>query len=544
MCITIASNDTALQLSDASTATKVDLTARVKPLIPYRRLNRSFFIAHHALHEVAESITKVKRGTLYELSSVEGLAINDVVVFAGNKVNRVISIDPIGKTIGTAAAVNPLPQQDEVVTRVAVQDVRFNNKSFTPLRDYVVSNTANGSTCKLSTYAERDTFPSEVIGSVTWQNGAKVVVASAGLFSTFHNRDWIRPSNETDWYEIEELFGDNIAILKTPYTGTSGSKGTTANKPTYISDKSNVLINTYGITFDGTPNGRLVRTAPDAVKHLLLEAGIADADDDTFDEASESAPYLVSYCIPLKQQGKHATYREVINDLNSSILGVTYLSNEFRLMYRTLSGARSSAKATYISDFDVTQFKQKADSSTIYRRIIASYRPQDLDPVTEESTNLTAEITSNYVDNAGVEGQTFGVDLYLYDTLAAEIIAARLLFFNELPKTQLTLTGSLNLTKLFLTDLVLFRSDSLYSRYGSSDSSVIGMVTALTKTGTSTTLTVSDLGNIFARAMVISPNDTPVFSAASADQKRFGSFITDTAGVVEGDEDVGTNLIN
>ena len=486
----------------------------------------------------------MKRGTLFELSSVAGLTIGDTVVFNGTKVNVLVGIDPIGNTISTATAVNPLPQTGEGVVRVAVQDVKFNNRSFTPLRDYSVSNLTGGATCKLSTTAERDTFSDEVVGSVVWENGAKVVVASAALFASFHARDWLRPSVESTWYEIEEVFSDNIVVLKDPYAGASGSKTTTANKPTYIGDKSNVLINTYGITFDGTTGGALVRTASDAVKHLLLEAGVVGIDDASFTTASDQAPYLVSYCIPLKTRGKHPTYREIINDLNTSILGVTFVSNTFTLKYQPLSARRASATATYLTEFDIFDAKQKADSSTIYRRIIANYRPQDLDPITEESTSLVTDILSKFVDNAGIEGQAYEVDLYLYDTRAAETIAARLLFFNELPKTQIQIEGSLNLTQRFLTDLVLFRSDQLYSRYGSSDKSVIGIVTASNKTGTGATITISDLGNIFSRSQVIAPSGNPNYANSSQDQRRFAGFITDASGVVVDDSDVGTNLIS
>lgn len=544
MCIVIPASDTSIQLSEASTATKTDLTARVKPIIPYRRLNRSLFVSHHALHEVTETIVKTKRGNLFELTSVSGLTVGDVVVLDGTKVNTITAIDPVGTTITTATAVNPLPQAGEQVVRVAVQDVKFNNRSLTPLRDYSVSNLTGGATCSLSTTAERDSFPDEAIGTVTWQNGSKVVVAAGTLFATFHNRDWIRPSVESDWYEIEELFGESIAVLKAPYSGTSGAKATTANKPTYIGDKSNVLVNTYGLTFDGTPSGQLVRTASDAVKHLLLEAGVDATSEESFTVAAQRAPYLVSYCVPLKARGKAPTYRELINDFNTSILGVTFISNEFELMYSPLGARRSADSATYLTEFDVLDATQKADSSTIYRRIIANYRPQDLDPVTEEPTSLVTDIVSKYVDNAGIEGQAYNVDLYLYETLAAQTIAARLLFFNELPKTQIQIKGSLNLTQLFLTDLVLFRSDRLYSRYGTTDQAVIGIVTASNKSGDGATITISDLGNIYSRASVIAPNSTPNFTASSQDQKRFAGYITDEAGVVEDDNDVGTNLIS
>lgn len=544
LCITVATNDTSFQLSEASKATKSDLTARVKPAIPYRRLNRQFFIAHHALHEVSVTIEKVKRGTLFGLSSISGLTVGDNIVIDGTKVNRIVNIDPIGKTISTASAVSPLPQQNEAVVRVPVQDIKFQNRSFVPLRDYSVSNLSSGSTCRLSTYAERNTFPNEVLGSVIWENGAKVVVSSGSLFATFHGRDWVRPTDESTWYEVEEKFSDNIVVLKEPYSGTSGTKSTTANKPTYIGDKSNVLINTYGATFDGTASGSLIRTVPDTVKHLLLEAGIGDIDPTSFQTSSEDADYLVSCAIPEEPRGKAPTFRQLINDLNSSILGVTYISNEFVLMYRPLSAQRSSDEATYLTSYDVLNFSQKADSSTIYRRIIANYRPQDLDAITEEEATLVVERESRFVVNSGIEGQAFEVDLLLYDTAAADVVATRLMFFNELPKTQLQIEGSLNLSQLFLTDLVLFRSDNLYERYGSNDSSIMGIVTALNKTGRGATITISDLGNLFSRAAVIAPNSTPDFDSSSVDQRRFAGFITDSAGLVSSNDDLGTNLIS
>lgn len=544
MVVVNQTNDTVLQLSEASQSTRAGLTARVKPAIPYRRLNRKHVVSHHALHEVAATITTVKRGNLFELSTVQDLAVGDTLVFAGDKVAEVANIDPANGTVQTTNLVNPLPQTGDAVVRVAVQSVVFNNLEFVPLRDYSVSNTVSGASCTLSTTAERDVASAEVIGDVVWQNGGKVVVASGSVLDGLYPRDWIRPTADSVWYEVEENFGNGVVLLVEPYTGTSGLKSSAVKRPTYIDDKSNILIDSYGATFDGTPGGTLVRTAPDAVRHLLTEAGFTAVDTTNFEVARDDAPYLVSYCIPEAPRNEPQTYRKAIDDLNGSVLGVTYLSEDFAVKYKVLSAQRAESTATRITDFDVLNYTQKADSSTIYRKIVAQYRHQDLDPITEESTTLTTEQVSSFVDNSEIDGQALGVNLYLYDTAPAETVAARLMFFNELPKTELTLDGSLNLSGLFLTDLVLFRSDKLYARYGSTDKTIIGIVTTSTKSGQGAKLVVSDLGNIYSRAAVISSNSTPTFASATADQRRFAGFITDTGGFISSDEEVGTNLIS
>lgn len=544
ICIVIASNDTSLQLSEASASTKTGLTGRVKPAIAYRRLNRSLVVSHHALHEVSATIVTVKRGNLFELSTIQDLAVGDVVVFEGDKVAEIGDVDPNNNTITTTALVNPLPQTGDSVTRVAVQGVTFNNLEFVPLRDYIVDNSSNGAVCLLAPTAEREVTSSETIDNVTWQGSGKAVVGSGSVFDGLHPRDWIKPSADSDWYEVEEVFGPGIVIVSSPYSGSSGSKATVVKKPTYISDKSNVLVDTYGGTFDNTVNGSLIRTAPDAVKHLLTEVGFESVDTDSFDLANDDAPYLVSYVMPETPRGEPPTYRKAIDDLNASVLGVTFAAEDFSLKYKVLSAKREQASATYLTDYEVIDYSQKADSSTIYRKIVASYRFQDLDRVTEDSTALVEEAESEYVANSEIEGQVFNVNLHLYDQAAAAIIAARLMFFNELPKTELTLTGSLNLSSLFLTDLVLFRSEALYSRYGSTDLAIIGIVTASNKTGQNAKLVVSDLGNIFSRSAVIAANGTPNFSSATSDQRRFAGFITGDGGIIESDDESGTNLIS
>lgn len=544
MAVVNQTNDTIFQLSEASQSTKTGLTARVKPAVLYRRLNRTHVVSHHALHEVSATIVTVKRGNLFELSTVEDLAVGDTLVFAGDKVAEVANVDPANNTIQTTNLVNPLPQTGDAVVRVAVQSVVFNNLEFVPLRDYTVSNTVSGASCTLSTTAERDVTSAEVIGDVVWQNGGKVVVASGSALDGLLPRDWIRPTADSIWYEVEENFGNGIVILVEPYASTSGLKSSAVKRPAHIGDKSNVLIDSYGITFDGTPGGDLVRSASDAVRHLLTEAGFSNVDTASFDAARDDAPYLVSYCIPESPRNEPQSYRKAIDDLNASVLGVTYLSEDFAVKYKVLSAQRAEADATRVTDFDVLSHTQKSDSSTIYRKIVAQYRHQDLDPITEEKTTLTTEKVSSFVDNSEIDGQALSVNLYLYDSAPAETVAARLMFFNELPKTELAMDGSLNLSGLFLTDLVLFRSDKLYSRYGSTDKTIIGLVTASNKSGQGTKLTISDLGNVFSRAAVVAPNGTPTFSAATSDQRRFAGFITDTGGFISSDEEVGTNLIS
>jgi hypothetical protein len=544
MCVVIPSNDTTFQLSEVSVATKVNLTGRVKPAIAYRRLNRALSIAHHALHEVTATVVTVKRGNLFELSTIQDLTVGDTLIFDGDKVTEIDSIDPNNNTVTTVNLVNPLPQAGESVVRVAVQGVTFNNLEFVPLRDYTVSNIVSGSTCQLATTAEREVTSSETIGNIVWQGSGKVVVGGGSIFDGLYPRDWIKPSSDSDWYEIEEVFSSGILIVVESYTGASGTKASMVKKPAYIGDKSNVLVDTYGITQEGTAGGTLIRTAPDAVKHLLTEAGLAAIDSTSFAEASEDAAYLVSYVMPPAPRNQPPSYRTAIDELNASVLGVTFVSEDFTLKYRVLSAKREASVATYLTDYDVIDFKQKADSSTIYRKIVASYRHQDLDPILEEETSLVVESESQFVENSEIDGQVYTTNLYLYDQKAAETVAARLMFFNELPKTELSLSGSLNLSSLFLTDLVLFRADSLYSRYGSTDSAIIGLVTASNKSGQNAKLVVSDLGNIFSRSAVIAENGTPAYSSATADQKRFSGFITDDGGIISSDDEVGTNLIS
>lgn len=544
LCVVANSNDVTFYVSDEAPATKTGLTARVKATIPYRRLNRNFQIAHHGLHEVEATIVKVKRGNLFEVSTVADLAVGDTIVFDNTNVAEIADVDANANTVRTTALVNPLPQTGDTMKRVAIQDVVFDNLTFTPLRDYEVSNLPTGATCLLSSLAEQQVATIEAAGSFIWENGSKVVVGSGSRLGNLQPRDWVKPSSDSDWVEIEEIFNGNIAILKTPYSGPSGLRASAIKKPSYIGDKSNVLVDSYGTTFDGTPSGSLVRTVPDAVKHLLSESGIANIDDPSFAIANESAPYLVSYTVPLKPREAPKSYRDTIDDLNSSVLGAAFVSPEFMFKYRVLNAKRSMSEATFVTDYDVKDFKQKADSSTIYGKIVAQYRHQDLDRITEESTYLVAEAESRYVTNAGVENQSLNVDVYLYDSKPARRIASRLMFFNELPRTELELDGSLNLSQMFLTDLVVFRGDSLYTRYGSSDQSIIGVVTASTKSGQGARIVISDLGNIFSRTCVIAPNGTPEYASATADQRRFAGFITATDGTIEGDEDVGTNLIS
>jgi len=102
------------------------------------------------------------------------------------------------------------------------------------------------------------------------------------------------------------------------------------------------------------------------------------------------------------------------------------------------------------------------------------------------------------------------------------------------------LEGKVDLNNLFLNDLVVYKAARLFDRYGSQDNARVGIVVEYRKGPQNTTITVSDLGNIFSRVAVISPDDTLDFED---DSSSFTAHITDDFGTLDDDDSLGSNLI-
>lgn len=63
--------------------------------------------------------------------------------------------------------------------------------------------------------------------------------------------------------------------------------------------------------------------------------------------------------------------------------------------------------------------------------------------------------------------------------------------------------------------------------------------------GETVILSLTDLGNIYNRSSIITPNDAPDFSAASEDEKILYGYITDNQGIIDDDENsANINLIS
>ncbi|MFW7381465.1 MAG: hypothetical protein ACOH5I_21835 [Oligoflexus sp.] len=528
-------------ISEESPTTEGALQINVKPVVPYRRLNRDHLIAGHACHEVNVEVEAVRSSTSFVVSDVSNLRIGDLITFDGTKLNTIESILPGTRDIRVQDGVNPIPQPMEPIKRLAVQKVAFRAATFVPLRDYTVTNGEGGASLTFSNRAEEAVTPRSNAGLVVWTNGARAVVSLGGAFTGLKARDWVRVANESDWYEIDEIIRGDIAILKQPYAGTSGAKATVVKSPTYIDDKSSIFIDTYGITDDGTPDGSLVATAADACLHALKEAGIANIDEASFAQGSIDAPYLLSVAVPRQANLAPLAYRGLLNRFNSSVLSTIFVGPDYNLKYTTLSAARLESDAIQLTDFDVINDSISSDSNNIIGKVVANYRFQDISETSDEPTNQTTVIESEFVANSGIEGQGKTVELFLFDEQDASTIASRLMFMTELPKSEVTLEGNVDLNNLFLNDLVVYRAARLFERYGSPDSARVGIVTSIRKGPLRTTLVVSDLGNIFSRVGVICPNDTPDYDPNNP--SNFTSYITDNHGTLGDDESLGSNLI-
>ncbi len=548
IAVTRDTNTNGFTLQQVSPISVIGRPATVTPTVPYRRFNRTYAAAHHALSTRSTTIVAPLTAVKFSVADVDGIYEGDTIRINGDTLSTITGLNRDAKQITVADVVLPLPTLGTSVERLGIQSVAYKGTEFTQFDDFTPDYDADiGSRLVFEPLAEFNVAPIEQLTSrVTWFNNSKQVLGANGVFRSLKVRDWICSQTDSVWYEISEKFSDNLVILNTPYTGTSGDNLTSVKQPIYIQDTSAIIADVYGRTVDDTEAGSLIITGPGIVRDLMYDAGVAGlVDDDVFDDAEIEAPYRMSLALPRTKGDDAPKILDVINLVNESVSGSLYSDLDGSILYRTLDARRSLEDATVLTDADVIDYSVDTDSSNIYRKVLVRFGNKDADTVAEKETYSVAQSESDFVLNSGIDGQVETVSTCLYIRTDAEMLSQRIKTVHELATSKVSFTVKLLMAEALLNDLVTISLDRIYGRMGTSgaDFSKTGLVSSLEKDGLSCKVLIDDLGNMFNRLAVITDNDAPDYADATEIERRFSGYITDNDGLVDGEDTFNSNLI-
>ncbi len=365
------------------------------------------------------------------------------------------------------------------------------------------------------------------------------------FLSQLKPRDWIKADNSTTWYEILEIESNNRLLLRELFRQSSVTTTAQRKNVDYIKDDSNIVIETLGKTQSGEKTGALIKTASDVIKDLMIESGLGDKLNlDSFIEANNDSPYLISLALPLKADEKTPKIKTVVEYITETVFGSLYNDKSFNINF-SITTTKKPENLTIIDDSDIIKFSIDSKSKKIIRKVIVQYRQQDFDVFGDGSTYKYKTFVSNLIDNLNSTQLTKTIDAFLYHEKDAEVFAQRYVFFHELAKSFVKIKAKLNLSHHSLNDVIMVKFDNMYKRLGStSDNSKIALVSSISKNGINAELKLDDLSNAFNRIANITSDDSEVFALANENEKRFNGYITDENEMIDNDETTfGINLI-
>ena len=347
-------------------------------------------------------------------------------------------------------------------------------------------------------------------------------------------RDWLQGygTGDNGYHEVLEVFDKSIRI-RNLFNYETGFYKIQVKNVGYVNNDSHVYVDTSG-KIDSS--GDVISSAPYIVRDLLVEGGLTNRlDEDSFQNAAVDIPYELSIRIPYDIDDSAPEMREVINDINSSVLGSLVLVNDLDLAFHVLDVERTTQDLERINDDDIVSWTFKS-SGSLYQNIKAKYRFTDIEDTNSSEYLYTSDFASKY-NNSEL---TLSVDLHLYNQSEAEEAAQRRLFYNSLFIGDITVKGSINLSKHNMGDKVIVSLNGLYNRTGNAESNdILAVVSSVTITGSAVTLILTTQGaNIFSKVAVITDDSRPDYDSATEEDKLYSSYIVGESGTINNRADL------
>jgi hypothetical protein len=525
-------SDLAFTLPEKSTVGYVGplfLTTEFK----WRDKNRTWVIAGHKIREPEPTITAVTELVRITVDSTDDIFPDDFLTFTVDGTEHVRQVRRItGSTIVLRQGLPGFPSVGSTVKKGGITNVFLEGEQLNQQSDYVIDQTGADAILILDPLAEFNRAIEQEVSNtnVTFTNLSRLVTGNDTNFTEeMQSRDWIRPATHGTWYEILQVVSGNTLLLRTEFTGATFAFTDVLRKNVDVAgNDANVVCDLWGITADGTTSGTLLRTASDVVKDLLTVSGLGPKlNDQSFIDADGRNQFLMSLAYPLVPGDDSPTLREAIDVVNQTAFGALTKNQQFEIQYNVLSVYKDVNNLRILDDDDIVNFKVSSKSQEIVRNTTVNFRHKDFSSLTGESSFSTQSISSALVKNLIDNDRSNTFDIYLYDAEEVKIILQRYAFFNEISQGIVTLNAKLAPADLVIGDIVLFKLDRLYQRFGSGGSKLrAGVISGFKKNGETTQLEIDDLSGWFFTVGTITPNDAQTYSLSSELEQVLNGYMT------------------
>ena len=534
-------SDTVMTVSETINSAFNNFPATIDPDVPWRKKNRRWHLVGHKLRQPETTVVTAPQLNRITVADSTDMFADDLIKVDGEKVQiRRISDNLLVLENNLQAG---LPSPGDSVVKQPVSKVWFGPQELILDRDWTLTNTTEA-IIELNELAEFNVTPRKsIIGTITFTNSSRSVTGVSTAFKTdFRIRDWIQSDDltHTTFYEILDIVDDTTLTLRVDYGGSTNAGSAFKKNVNLIDDKSLILADTIGLE---NASGEWVKTASDAVKDLVsVDAGLT-INQASFTEADSDAPYRVSMVLPENIREDSPEIKSVINKINESVFGSLFHNQVFELAYNVLNAEKPEGLSE-LQDDDILKFSAQSNID-IFNKIKVKYSPF-IDRFNGENTFDVLEYENEFVDNFIGTVRTKEVELLLFGTADAQTIAERIAFFHSLSQSVVRVDTKMNLSTKSLNDKVFINLNRLYERFAQFDKRKIGIISKITRDGSSTSVEFNDLGNIFNRIPAVGPDTMNDFPTSSKDERiKYGFVVDNTLEVPDtsSESELGANII-
>lgn len=521
------------------------LAIKILPTISKKYINRKFLIAGHAVKEPKTTVLAANALNQIRVDDITDFKPDDEIFVGALGSGERVFIDQIFTSINTLKLKQSLafpPPPGTEVLRFTAQNVRLNGSKLLFDRDYSVD--AAAGTLTLKEVAEFNVAPVRLLnGTVIMTSGLRTVTGVDTAFeSQLKPGDYIRVKGNFDFFEILAIDSDVALRLRTVSSFTDS--GTGQYKPVNNFDENidTLSADVLGGTVEGTKTGEFFDSASPIVKDILKQVGLTNINITSFDKSRDIAEHQIGLAIPTEfDQVDSPKTRDIINQINFSVLGSLVQNEDFEFEYNILNPTVQSA--TTFREFDVLTFAVSTDNERIVKTAIVTYLEKEFDFEALNKSFRTQQKTSNIGNHLVKTTRTKTIKTLLVQQESARIFSTRWAFLLELGSSVIRMQTKMQGSRLQVNDVIDLFHEKLFERVGGGKRK-LSAIQKIVKNHQDVDIETEDLSNTFNRTGMITENDAPNFDNSSDEQKFFNGFITDNFGLINNDaETFDLNLI-
>jgi len=541
--ITEVTDNTSLKVSQSysGASSLVAVPLLVIPEDSKRYINRKWLVAGHPTRQ---PITYVEQGSSVSrlnLNSTKDIYDGDTIYIGeyGSGQTAVVSSVAGSRVVNLNSSLLYTPPNDTPVFKPSIQNVRINDKLLTYDRDYTYNATTGILT--LDYLAEYNVSDLQKMSTSLVFN-SDFTVTGKNLDSLLKPGDFIGGVGHSEMFEIASIESDTSLTLRTTATYNHNGPGLVKK---FIFKSGDVLTcDILGRTVDGTASGELIDIAPKAIKALLKDMGLeTEINNTSFSNANDLCPHPIGLVIPQKYNDKNsATYRDVFNKINQSVLSSLVQDNGFKFSYLVLSPFKD-VQTLRLDEADILNLSVESRADKVVKNCIVKYKQKEYDYLTKNNSVEYSTKTSDLVTYIVKSEKEKTVETILINESDASAISSRLSFMLENATTNIKVTTKLQAIELEVGSIVEISHRKIYQRNSSTNSRKLAMVESIKKNGSLVDIELVDLSGAFNRCGVICLSEQDW--ANSDDLTRlYSGYFTDQYGLIDNDiNSFGLNLI-